>query len=254
MGDAAKSAAARAAVDLVLGPGGLSASGRDVLGIGSGSTVAVFVPLLCERLRASGRTICAVPTSYQAEELIRGSGGALVLTTLSAHPRIAAVVDGADEVCLPGAGSPCPGATMIKGGGAAMVREKVVAEAAARRIFIVDSSKVSAGGHSGRVPVPVEVLPWAAQPVLCRLAEDGHAARIRQSGLGKAGPVVTDDGNLVIDVAGVRGLDAAAASRYLSGIAGVVGHGYFTLPIDSVIVGLPSGAAEAHHFGRAECL
>lgn len=201
----AKRAAGERAADLVK-------SGM-VVGLGTGSTVAWTIKRLGERVREEGLEFLGVPTSYQAEELAIASG--IELTTLNQHPVLDLAIDGADQVDAD--------LFVIKGGGAAHAREKVVAASARRFVIVADESKyVEKLTH----PVPVEVLPFAARLVERRLRELGGAPTLRLGKM-KDGPVITDNGNFVMDVDFGTIENPAGLAARLCGIPGLVEHGIF---------------------------
>ena len=183
-----------------------------VVGLGTGSTVAWTIRKVGE-LVESGLDILGVPTSYQAEALAIESG--IRLTTLSQHPVLDLAIDGADQVNAD--------LFAIKGGGAAHTREKVVACSAKKFVVVADESKyVEKLGH----PVPVEVLPFASKLVERRLRGLGGEPVLRL-GMMKDGPVITDNGNFVIDVDFGVIIDPAALAASLCRIPGLVEHGIF---------------------------
>jgi len=184
-----------------------------VVGLGTGSTVAWTIKRLGERVREEGLEILGVPTSYQAEELAIASG--IVLTTLNQHPILDLAIDGADQVDAE--------LFVIKGGGAAHTREKVVAASAKRFVIVADESKyVKKLTHT----VPVEVLPFAARLVERRMKEIGGVPALRLGKM-KDGPVITDNGNFAMDVDFGTIEDPAALAAQLCGIPGLVEHGIF---------------------------
>jgi ribose 5-phosphate isomerase A len=188
------------------------------LGLGSGSTAKHFVELLAERVRA-GLDVIAVPTSETTRSDAERLG--VPLASLDELPQLDLTVDGADEVG--------PDLSLIKGGGGALLREKIVASASARMIVIADDSKwVSA---LGRFPLPIEVVPFGLAatrrtveaaaaaagcpgPALLRRGKDGHA-------------FVTDGGHWILDAAFERITDPKSLADRLDRIAGVVEHGLF---------------------------
>jgi len=194
----------------------------DVVGLGTGSTAAHAIRELGRRADA-GLDIRGIPTSFQARERAREAG--IVLTTLAeATPDVA--IDGADQVA---------GGDLIKGGGAAHVREKYVDAAADRLLVVVDPSKEA---DRLDLPVPVAVLPAARRPVAEAVRGAGGDPDLRRAER-KDGPVVTDEGHLVLDCAFGpldRPGELAAA---LSAIPGVVEHGLFVGTADAVFVGRP---------------
>ena len=201
----AKRAAGEAAAELV----------RDgmIVGLGTGSTVAWTIKRLGERVREEGLDFYGVPTSFQAEELAIASG--IKLTTLNQHPQLDLAIDGADQVDS--------NLFVIKGGGAAHTREKVVSCSARRFVIVADESKFV---EKLSWPVPVEVLPFAARLVERRLEELGGKPVLRLGKM-KDGPVITDNGNFVMDVDfGIINDPRSIAAR-ISPIPGVVEHGIF---------------------------
>ncbi len=201
----AKKAAGEAAAELVK-------SGM-VVGLGTGSTVAWTIKRLGERVRDEGLDFYGVPTSFQAEELAIASG--IKLTTLNQHPVLDLAIDGADQVDA--------NLFVIKGGGAAHTREKVVSCSARRFVIVADESKFV---EKLSWPVPVEVLPFAARLVERRLLELGGKPVLRQ-GLRKDGPVITDNGNFVMDVDFGVIADPESLAAKICPIPGVVEHGIF---------------------------
>ncbi len=184
-----------------------------VVGLGTGSTVAWTIKRLGARVREEGLRFLGVPTSFQAENLAIASG--ITLTTLNVHPVLDLAIDGADQVDRR--------MFVIKGGGAAHTREKVVACSAERFVIVADESKYV---EKLTWPVPVEVLPFAAKLVERRLRELGGVPTLRLGKM-KDGPVITDNGNFVMDVDFGAIEDPEALAARLCGIPGVVGHGIF---------------------------
>ena len=152
-----------------------------VVGLGTGSTVFFAMERLGERITEEGLSIAGVPTSYQAAMRARRYG--LPLTDLDEHPELDLAIDGADQVD--------PRFRLIKGRGAALLREKCVCDAAREVLIVVDPSKMVETLNAG---VPVEVLPFAAGTVFRRLEALGADAVLRE-GVRKDGPVITDNGN-----------------------------------------------------------
>jgi ribose 5-phosphate isomerase A len=184
-----------------------------VVGLGTGSTVAWTIKRLGERIREEGLDFLGVSTSYQAEDLAITCG--IKLTTLNQHPVLDLAIDGADQVDFH--------LFAIKGGGAAHTREKVVSCSAKKFIVVADESKyVEKLSH----PVPVEVLPFAARLVERRLKELGGVPALRLGKM-KDGPVITDNGNFVMDVDFGVIEDPTALTAGLRSIPGLVEHGIF---------------------------
>ncbi|HUM09738.1 MAG TPA: ribose-5-phosphate isomerase RpiA [Myxococcaceae bacterium] len=206
--DSLKRAAAEAAAQRV-------ASGM-VVGLGTGSTAIHAVPYLGRRLReGSLREIRGVPTSYQSMMLAREVG--IPLVGLDEIERIDLAIDGADEVA--------PDLTLIKGGGAAQTREKIIAALADDFSVVVDEGKL-VDRLGSKYPVPVEVLPFAVAPVSRAIARLGGEPTLRMA-VKKAGPVVTDQGNLIIDVHFASIPDPGRLERELRMIPGTLENGLF---------------------------
>jgi ribose 5-phosphate isomerase A len=201
----AKKAAGEAAAELV--------KGGMVVGLGTGSTVAWTIKRLGYRVLDEGLDFLGVPTSYQAENLAIASG--IRLTTLNEHPDLDLAIDGADQVDF--------SLFVIKGGGAAHTREKVVACSARKFVIVADESKFAENLNHA---VPVEVLPFAARMAERRLKELGGEPVLRLGKM-KDGPVITDNGNFVMDVDFGTIEDPVALAARLSPIPGVVEHGIF---------------------------
>lgn len=197
-----------------------------VLGLGTGSTTAFAIQFIGERL-ASGelKDIKGVPTSFQASVLAKKHG--IPLTTLDEVDRIDLAIDGADEVD--------PQFNLIKGGGAAHTREKIVDGLAAKFIVVVDSSKL-VDKLGSTFPLPVEVLPMAVAPVTRALEALGGTVELRM-GVKKDGPVITDQGNMVLDAKFAAIADPADMEKTLNNIPGVLENGLFVGVATEVLVG-----------------
>jgi len=216
--DAEKAAAAEAAV----------ADIRDgmLVGLGSGSTAAHAVTAIGRRV-AHGLRIECVATSRATEALARSMG--LTVRPFEDIARLDLTIDGADEID--------PALRAIKGGGGALLREKVVAAASDRVSIVVDSSKPVA--RLGVFPVPVEVLPFAGAWVRRALAGLGGTATRRQGTDGS--PFLTDQGNFIFDTAFGPIEDVPGLALRLSQVAGIVEHGLFLDEIDTVFIGRSGG-------------
>jgi ribose 5-phosphate isomerase A len=200
-----------------------------VVGLGSGSTAALVIEDIGARLQAGDlRDVTGVPTSFQASTLAARFG--IPLTTLNEVDRIDLAIDGADEVD--------PARNLIKGGGACHTREKLVDSRADRFVVVVDATKLS--DALGSFPLPVEVLPEAYRQVMQAVACMGGEPQLRMA-LRKAGPVVTDQGNLVIDVDFGRIDEPADLEMRLNNIPGVLENGLFVDLADEVLVGEVGG-------------
>jgi ribose 5-phosphate isomerase A len=222
--EAEKRAAAARAVDFVR-PGMR-------LGLGTGSTAWHFVELLGERVRA-GLDVIAVPTSEATRAQAAGLG--IALTTLDETPELDLTVDGADEIA--------PDLTLIKGGGGALLREKIVASSSAKMIVIADASKLVP--TLGRFALPIEIAPFGATatrrkvealvadlgcpgPAIMRKGQNGHA-------------FVTDGGHWLLDAQLQRIADPRALATRLSAIPGVMEHGLFIGLAQAAILAGPDG-------------
>jgi len=222
--DAYKRAAAARAIEFVR-------SGMR-LGLGTGSTAQVFVELLATRVQA-GLDVIAVPTSEATRAQAARLG--IALTTLDDAPELDLTVDGADEIS--------PDLTLIKGGGGALLREKMVASASAKMVVIADESKWVP--MLGRFPLPIEIVPFGATatrraveaaaaaagcpgPAHLRLAQSGHA-------------LVTDGGHWLLDARLQRIADPQELANRLAAVAGVVEHGLFIGLARTAILAGPDG-------------
>ena len=217
--DRMKQAVAAAAVEQI----------RDgmVVGLGSGSTAALMIHGLGAKLLSGElKDIVGVTTSFQGEVLAAELG--IPLKSLNAIEHIDLAIDGADEVD--------PSFQLIKGGGACHVQEKLVARRAERFVVVVDSSKLVQTLNLG-VLLPVEVLPGAWRQVQGELGALGGDAQLRMA-VRKAGPVVTDQGNLVLDVKFAGGIsDPVALEQEINNLPGVLENGLFVNLTDQVLVG-----------------
>jgi ribose 5-phosphate isomerase A len=202
--DQEKEAAARASLRFV--------KDGQVVGLGTGSTAAFFIKLLAERVKA-GLRIRGIPTSDRSRDLAASLG--IPLTTLDECQEIAVTVDGADEVD--------PQLRLIKGGGGAMLREKIVASATKQLVIVADASKQVP--VLGKFPLPVEVIQFAQALVVKRIAALGAQVSVRTGADGK--PFVTDEHNHILDCRFGQIPDADGLARQLSDMPGVVEHGLF---------------------------
>jgi ribose 5-phosphate isomerase A len=183
-----------------------------IVGLGSGSTATRFIKLLGEEVR-KGLRIRGIPTSVHSKELAQSLG--IPLTTLDACPEIAVTVDGADEVDQE--------LRLIKGGGGALLREKIVASATRQEVIVVDASKQVT--KLGKFPLPVEVIQFAQMLVSRRIATLG--ARVELRTLPDGQPFVTDENNHILDCHFGEIDDPDRLARQLSDMPGVVEHGLF---------------------------
>jgi ribose 5-phosphate isomerase A len=218
VGDQEKAAAARAAVAEV--------QDGMIVGIGTGSTVAFAIAALAERCR-SGLSMIGVATSLRSDAAARAAG--IPMIDFADRDMVDLAVDGVDEID--------GDFRAIKGGGGAMLREKIVAAAATRMIAIADASKQVR--HLGVAAVPVEVLPFALGLVRRRVADLGGTPSLRSATDGS--PYRTDQDNAVLDCAFGPIQFPDRLARNLADIPGVVGHGLFLDEIDALFVGRAAG-------------
>jgi ribose 5-phosphate isomerase A len=205
-----------------------------LVGLGTGSTANYVLKYLGKRV-AAGLRITAVPTSRMTEALAREL--AVPLVAFGGLSSVDLTIDGADEIDQ--------NLQAIKGGGGALLREKVIAAASARVIAVVDSSKVVR--RLGRFPLPVEVFPFAAEFVGARLADLGVPVSLR---LQNDDPLLTDQGNHILDVAFGVITDPQQTALAIAAIPGVAAHGLFLSEIDTIIVGR-DGAVDVRHADRS---
>jgi ribose 5-phosphate isomerase A len=196
-----------------------------IIGLGSGSTTAYAIQEIGKLIRKKKWHVLAVPTSYQAFLLAVDSR--IPLTTLDEHPQVDVTIDGADQID--------PDLNMIKGMGGALVREKIVASASKQEVIIADVTKLVKKLGVNH-PVPVEVLPSAKVVVVSRIREIGGRPVLR-IGTGKVGPVVTDNGNFILDVSMRKIGNPEELDTKLRSIPGLVETGLFIDLADIVYVG-----------------
>ena len=224
--DDAKRAVAARAVELVK-------DGMRV-GLGTGSTATMFIRALGERVRG-GLKIRCVASSDASQAL--GLELGMDVTTLEELPELDLYIDGADEICLvPGAGL-----ALIKGGGGALLREKIVASAAKRFVVVVDASKVVQ--RLGKFPLPVEVVRMALPLVERKLAALNLNPRLRRSRDGSE-PYLTDECNYILNCSGGEMADPVGTAAALRRIVGVVEHGLFLGMAELALVAGEDGVRE----------
>jgi ribose 5-phosphate isomerase A len=202
--DLEKEAAARASLRFV--------HEGNIVGLGTGSTAAYAVRFLGERVQA-GLRIRGIPTSVHTKDLAMSLG--IPLTTLDEFQQIDVTIDGADEFD--------PQLHLIKGGGGALLREKIIASASRQLVIIADSSKQVA--VLGNFPLPVEVIPFARPLLVKKIASLGATVKLRQDTDGN--PFATDEGHHILDCSFGQIPDPPALARELKAMPGVVEHGLF---------------------------
>lgn len=199
-----------------------------VMGLGSGSTVAYAAQEIGRKIKTENLHIKAVPTSYQSLMLAVQNG--IPTTSLDENPTLDLTIDGADQIDEK--------LNLIKGMGGALTREKVVAAASKTFIIVADwRKKAKTLGENGQ-PVPLEVLPFAVPLVIRKISALGGKPVLREDS-GKVGPVITDNGNFIIDVDFGPIKNPAELEKTLKTIPGVVETGFFIGMADMVYLGRP---------------
>lgn len=204
-----------------------------IFGIGSGSTVVYAVQRLAERVETEQLKVTCIPTSFQAKQLIIKHN--LALGELDTHPVIDVTIDGADEVDA--------NMTLIKGGGGCLLQEKIVASCSKKLIVIADYTKDSQKlGDRYKKGIPIEVVPLAYVPIKNKVIQlFGGEIKLRNA-VAKAGPVVTDNGNFILDWHfGNQNFDWEEVSTVLKMIPGVIETGLFVKMCYKVYFGQPEG-------------
>jgi ribose 5-phosphate isomerase A len=201
-----------------------------IIGLGSGSTTAYVAPELARLARLGRLEISVVPTSHQIEQ-VAVSYGLRILSMNEAYT-LDYAIDGADQVEQ---GT----LNLIKGGGGALLREKIVDSAARKLAIVLDETKLSK--HlGGKQTVPLEVLPFAYKYVQAQVARMGGRAKLRESA-GKVGPVVTDNGNFILDADFGFIEKPESLERRLRTVPGLLETGFFLSMADCAYVGLKTG-------------
>ncbi|XP_030166938.1 ribose-5-phosphate isomerase isoform X2 [Lynx canadensis] len=206
---------------------------NQVLGIGSGSTIVHAVQRIAERVKQENLNLVCIPTSFQARQLILQYG--LTLSDLDRHPEIDLAIDGADEVDAD--------LNLIKGGGGCLTQEKIVAGYASRFIVIADFRKDSKNlGDQWHKGIPIEVIPMAYVPVSRAVTQKfGGVIELRMA-VNKAGPVVTDNGNFILDWKFDRVHKWSEVNTAIKMIPGVVDTGLFINMAERVYFGMQDGS------------
>ncbi|MBS7616287.1 ribose 5-phosphate isomerase A [Candidatus Bathyarchaeota archaeon] len=201
-----------------------------VIGLGSGSTVAYAAEELGKRIKTEKLHVLAVPTSHQSFMLSVKNG--IPTTTFEENPTLDLTIDGADQIDEK--------LNLIKGMGGALTREKIVAAASKKLIIIADERKAVKTLGENKQAVPIEVVPFATQFVIRKIATFGGKPKIRE-GSGKVGPVITDNGNFLIDADFGLIRNPAELEKKLKAVPGVVETGLFVGMTDTVYLGTREG-------------
>lgn len=200
-----------------------------IIGLGSGSTAAYAIQEIGRLIHQKNWKILGVPTSYQAFLLAVDNG--ISITTLNEHPKLDFTIDGADQVD--------PDLNLIKGMGGALTKEKIVALASKQNIIVTDETKLTKKLGTNQ-PVPIEVLPFAIALVESRIKKMKGNPILRE-GKGKVGPIITDNGNFIVD-ADFGPIDAPdKLNSELKSIPGLVETGLFINTADTVYIGTSKG-------------
>jgi len=207
-----------------------------IIGLGSGSTTAYAVGEISRLVRSRRFDLSIVPTSHQIENLAAAHG--LKIRTLNEVHTVDYAIDGADQLEV-------PSLNVVKGGGGAMLREKIVDSAAHELAIVVDERKVVK--HLGeKQTIPLEVLPFAYKTIQVEIAKMGGRARLRES-TGKAGPVITDNGNFILDADFGRIDHPVQLDRQLKMRPGLLETGLFLKMANAAYVGRRGGKVEVLH-------
>mgnify|MGYP000642660165 CR=1 FL=1 len=199
-----------------------------VIGLGSGTTVEYAVSALGKRVREEGLKVYIVPSSYQI--FYKALEEKLPIVTLDEYPCLELTIDGADEVDK--------NLNLVKGGGGALTREKIIGYASKRYVIIVDETKL-VDNLGFKNPIPVEVLPFAL-PIVLKELKKSFNVKVRE-GEGKVGPTVTDNGNFIVDIYCGIVKNPEAFNSKLKSIPGIIETGLFLNMANLVYVGRKDG-------------
>ncbi len=204
-----------------------------VVGLGSGSTAAFAIQEIGRKIKHEKLGVLGVPTSFQAFTL--AVENRIPVTTLDEHPALDVTIDGADQID--------DELNLIKGMGGALTREKIVASSSKRLIIVADENKKVKSLGENNHPLPIEVVPFALKPLMNRIKEMDGIPHLRED-RGKVGPVITDNGNFILDVNFGRIDKPANLETQLRRLVGVVETGLFIDMADIAFVGKTSGLIE----------
>ncbi|MCR5316752.1 MAG: ribose-5-phosphate isomerase RpiA [Treponema sp.] len=206
------------------------------IGLGTGSTAMPAVKRLSERIKdGTLKDVKAVATSFQTTVACQELGIPVYsMNDMTIGGSLDLAIDGADEVG--------PGNSLIKGGGAALLREKIIAYNSKEFVIVADESKV-VKSHGTKFALPVEIIAEARVSIIRELEKLGAECILRQ-GVRKAGPVVTDNGNMILDCTWENPVNALEMEDKIDSITGVVECGFFTKNVPSVFVAHADGSVE----------
>jgi len=194
----------------------------NIVGLGTGSTAVYAVQAVADRVKAGLKILC-IPTSVRTKDQATSLG--IPLTTLAEHQEIDVTIDGADEID--------PNLCLIKGGGGALLREKIIASASRKMVVIADSTKLVP--VLGKFPLPVEVVGFAQAVVAKKIEAMGAEVSLRKDAAGKI--YITDEGHHILDCKFGQIPDPPSLARKLSDIPGVMEHGLFIGLASLVLIG-----------------
>lgn len=226
--DSEKEVAGRASVRFV--------KDGDIVGLGTGTTAVHAVHAIADRVKA-GLKILGIPTSIRTRELATSLG--IPLTTLEAHDTIDVTIDGADEID--------PQLCLIKGGGGALLREKIIASASRKMVVVADSTKLVP--VLGKFPLPVEIIGFAEAVLRKKIEALGAKAVLRTDAAGK--PYITDEGHHILDCHFGQIPDPPALARKLKDMPGVVEHGLFIGLASVALIGRGTEVEEVQGRGKS---
>lgn len=207
-----------------------------IIGVGSGSTIVYAIERLSERVRNENLHVTCIPTSFQSKQLLVKNG--LQIGDLDEHPELDVCIDGADEVDS--------SLNLIKGGGGCLLQEKVVASCAKELIIVADYTKNSKRlGDQYKRGIPIEVVPFGYVPVMGKVQAMFGGDVVLRMAIAKAGPIVTDNGNFILDWKNFdQTMNWAKVDAQLNNIPGVVETGLFVHMAKKAYFGLQDGSVK----------
>jgi len=202
-----------------------------IVGLGSGSTAAYAIAEIGRKIREEEIEILGIPTSTQA--FYQAIKHGIPITTLDEHPTVDLTIDGADQIDR--------NLNLIKGMGGALTREKIVAASSKKVIIIADETKLVEKLGENKHPIPIEIIPFAAKLVASKIGELGGIPKLREEAKGKVGPVITDNGNYILDATFSQIENPFELNNKLKLITGVVETGLFLKLAHKAILGKKDG-------------